>query len=344
LSAWRLLAPPHTLGIAAPSAPAASLSASASHAVACSFFPCDAAAAPTSTTNTTTATLATSTTNTTIATTAATTATATTTTAGSSLRCLHRRLSLHHQQPHHLTKQLHQHHSHQQRSLHYHHRNHPAQQHVLPHQHQQRRSMFIQTLTTPNPASLMFNPGRPILSSPPPSTSSSPSTSSPSEDQPLSQSSIEFSSARAALASPLAIALFRIDGVARVFLGGDFVTVTKTEESSWDLLKPEIFAALMDFFASGQPVLNPQTEAAAAGGEQQPAEDESETVLMIRELLETRIRPAVQEDGGDIDFVDFDEATGIVYLRMKGACSGCPSSSVTLKSGVENMLTHYIPE
>ncbi|CAI5462177.1 unnamed protein product [Closterium sp. Yama58-4] len=196
----------------------------------------------------------------------------------------------------------------------------------------------------------MFLPGRPILSSSPPSSSStsspsSSSSSSPSsEDQPSSQSSIEFSSARAALASPLAIALFRIDGVARVFLGGDFVTVTKTEESSWDLLKPEIFAALMEFFASGQPVLNPQAEAAAASGEQQPAEDESETVLMIRELLETRIRPAVLEDGGDIDFVDFDEATGIVYLRMKGACSGCPSSSVTLKSGVENMLTHYIPE
>lgn len=184
--------------------------------------------------------------------------------------------------------------------------------------HQQQRGMFIQTQPTPNPASLKFLPGSPVL---------------PGD-------TAEYSSARAALGSPLAIALFRIDGVARVFLGADFITVTKKDEASWDVLKPEVFAAVMDFYSSGKPVI----DAAAAEASSSSGEQDSEVVEMIKELLETRIRPAVQEDGGDIDFHNFDEETGVVTLRMRGACSGCPSSSVTLKSGVESMLMHYIPE
>lgn len=118
--------------------------------------------------------------------------------------------------------------------------------------------------------------------------------------------------------------------------------MTKSDEISWDLLKPQVFAAIMDFYASGQPLI--LDSAAAASMDTAIQEDDSETVAMIKELLETRIRPAVQDDGGDIEYVGFDPETGIVKLRMQGACSGCPSSSVTLKSGIENMLMHYVPE
>ncbi|KAL6494288.1 NifU-like protein 4, mitochondrial [Orobanche gracilis] len=131
-------------------------------------------------------------------------------------------------------------------------------------------------------------------------------------------------------------------GITRVFFGSDFVTVTKSEEISWDLLKPQIFAAIMDFYSSGQPLILDSTTAATT--DTAIHEDDSETVAMIKELLETRIRPAVQDDGGDIEYVGFDSDTGVVKLRMQGACSGCPSSSVTLKSGIENMLMHYVPE
>lgn len=159
----------------------------------------------------------------------------------------------------------------------------------------QRRTMFIQTQSTPNPSSLMFYPGKPVM-----------------------------------------------EGVVRVFFGSDFVTVTKSDDVSWDILKPEIFAAVMDFYSSGQPLfLDSQ---AAAAKDTAINEDDSETVAMIKELLETRIRPAVQDDGGDIEYCGFDPESGIVKLRMQGACSGCPSSSVTLKSGIENMLMHYVPE
>ncbi|KAI8005955.1 hypothetical protein LOK49_LG07G01476 [Camellia lanceoleosa] len=185
----------------------------------------------------------------------------------------------------------------------------------------QRRTMFIQTQSTPNPSSFMFYPGKPVME----------------------VGSADFPNARSAMNSPLAKALYGIDGITRVFFGSDFITVTKSEDAPWDILKPEIFAAIMDFYSSGKPLFwtlilqLPWTQLLVKY-------DDSEIVAMIKELLETRIRPAVQDDGGDIDYRGFDPDTGIVKLRMQGACSGCPSSSVTLKSGIENMLMHYVPE
>ncbi|KAG8067230.1 hypothetical protein GUJ93_ZPchr0005g15952 [Zizania palustris] len=184
----------------------------------------------------------------------------------------------------------------------------------------QRRGMFIQTQSTPNPQSLMFYPGKPVME----------------------VGSSDFPNARTAMTSPLAKAVFAIDGVTRVFFGSDFVTVTKAEETSWDYVKPEIFAAIMDFYSSGQPLFLDASTAASM--DTAIHEDDSEIVAMIKELLETRIRPAVQDDGGDIEYRGFDPESGIVKLKMQGACSGCPSSSVTLKSGIENMLMHYVPE
>ncbi|CAN6438941.1 unnamed protein product [Victoria cruziana] len=184
----------------------------------------------------------------------------------------------------------------------------------------QKRSMFIQTQSTPNPASLMFYPGKPVME----------------------VGSADFPSARSAMNSPLAKALFGIDGISRVFYGSDFVTVTKSEDASWDILKPEIFAAIMDFYTAGKPLFLDSEVASSV--DTAIHEDDSETVAMIKELLETRIRPAVQDDGGDIEYRGFDPDTGIVKLRMQGACSGCPSSAVTLKSGIENMLMHYVSE
>ncbi|CAA7013204.1 unnamed protein product [Microthlaspi erraticum] len=184
----------------------------------------------------------------------------------------------------------------------------------------QRRTMFIQTQSTPNPSSLMFYPGKPVME----------------------VGSADFPNVRSALGSPLAKSIYAIDGVVRVFFGADFVTVTKSDDVPWDILKPEVFAAVMDFYSSGQPLfLDAQ---AAAAKDTAINEDDSETVAMIKELLETRIRPAVQDDGGDIEYCGFDPESGIVKLRMQGACSGCPSSSVTLKSGIENMLMHYVTE
>ncbi|KAG0497283.1 hypothetical protein HPP92_001974 [Vanilla planifolia] len=184
----------------------------------------------------------------------------------------------------------------------------------------QKRSMFIQTQSTPNPSSLMFYPGKQVME----------------------VGSADFPNARAAMSSPLAKSIFAIDGITRVFFGSDFVTVTKSDEASWDFLKPEIFAAIMDFYSSGGTLfLDSNT---AASKDTAIHEDDSEIVAMIKELLETRIRPAVQDDGGDIEYRGYDEETGTVKLRMQGACSGCPSSSVTLKSGIENMLMHYVPE
>ncbi|KAF3597798.1 hypothetical protein DY000_02020239 [Brassica cretica] len=130
-----------------------------------------------------------------------------------------------------------------------------------------------------------------------------------------------------------------MEGVVRVFFGSDFVTVTKSDDVSWDILKPEIF---LDFYSSGQPLfLDSQ---AAAAKDTAINEDASETVAMVKELLETCIRPAVQDDVGDIEYCGFDPESGIVKLRLQGAYSGCPSSSVTLKSGIESMLMHYVPE
>lgn len=184
----------------------------------------------------------------------------------------------------------------------------------------QRRTMFIQTQSTPNPLSLMFYPGKPVME----------------------VGSADFPNARTAMNSPLAKALYGIDGITRVFYGSDFVTVTKSEDASWDFLKPEIFAAIMDFYSSGNPLF--LDSSTAASKDTAIHEDDSEIVAMIKELLETRIRPAVQDDGGDIEYIGFDPESGVVKLKMQGACSGCPSSSVTLKSGIENMLMHYVPE
>ncbi len=175
--------------------------------------------------------------------------------------------------------------------------------------------MFIQTELTPNPATLKFLPGRPVIDS----------------------GTANFTDpAVAAARSPLAERLFAVGGVTGVFLGSDFVTVSKDEESDWYQLKPAILGIIMEHFTAGRPVLL----AAEEGSES--AEADTEIVTQIKELLETRVRPAVAQDGGDIIFHDF--ADGVVYLHMQGSCSGCPSSTATLKAGIENMLRHYIPE
>ncbi|XP_017768704.1 PREDICTED: NFU1 iron-sulfur cluster scaffold homolog, mitochondrial-like [Nicrophorus vespilloides] len=180
------------------------------------------------------------------------------------------------------------------------------------------RSMFVQTQETPNPNSLKFLPGVQVLE--------------PGQ-------TMDFPTGQDAYCSPLGKHLFRVEGVKAVFLGPDFITVTKVDdETEWKLLKPEIFATIMDFFASGLPVLNEGTPNA----DTQVNEDDSETVQMIKELLDTRIRPTVQEDGGDIIFKGYED--GIVKLKMQGSCSNCPSSTVTLKNGVQNMMQFYIPE
>lgn len=181
------------------------------------------------------------------------------------------------------------------------------------------RSVFIQTQTTPNPSSLMFQPGRDVYA----------------------EGSKNFASAREAMASPLAKRLFNIDGVTNVFFGLDFVTVTKSEEADWETVKPQTFEAIMNFYASGEAVMD---ESALESSGTAIDEDDDETVAMIKELLETRIRPAVAEDGGDIVFKSFDHESGLVKVQLQGSCDGCPSSSVTLKSGIENMLMHYVPQ
>lgn len=183
------------------------------------------------------------------------------------------------------------------------------------------RSMFIEVHATPNINSLKFHPGRSVLK----------------------EGTFDFPNARASMKSPLAKALFRIDGVSAVFFGPDFVTVTKSSDDvPWGEMKPEIFSAMMDFFASGAPILDDGAQGAPS--DTLINEDDSEVVALIKELLDTRIRPAVQDDGGDISFVEFDEDTGVVIVQLQGACSTCSSSKVTLKSGVENMLMHYVPE
>ena len=178
--------------------------------------------------------------------------------------------------------------------------------------------MFIQTQDTPNPNSLKFLPGVKVL------------------EQGQTK---DFPNATEAYCSQLAKMLFRIEGVKSVFYGPDFITVTKLDEDvEWKLLKPEIFAVIMDFFASGMPILSENQPAA----DTQISEDDDEIVQMIKELLDTRIRPTVQEDGGDIVFMGFEE--GILKLKMQGSCTSCPSSVVTLRNGVQNMMQFYIPE
>jgi len=175
--------------------------------------------------------------------------------------------------------------------------------------------MFIQTEQTPNPATLKFLPGVTVMPS----------------------GTANFTTREATARSPLAERLFGLPEVNGVFLGGDFITITKTDDSDWFQVKPAVLAAIMEHFTTGQPVITgAATEAADGAGE------DDEVVSAIKELLETRVRPAVAQDGGDIIFEDF--ADGIVYLHMQGSCSGCPSSTATLKAGIENMLRHYIPE
>ncbi|HEX9789073.1 MAG TPA: NifU family protein [Kiloniellales bacterium] len=177
--------------------------------------------------------------------------------------------------------------------------------------------MFIQTEQTPNPATLKFLPGREVLGA----------------------GTADFTTAEAAVHSPLAQRLFAIQGVSGVFLGADFITVSKADGREWHLLKPAILGVVMEHFTAGRPVL---TAPASAAAEENVAEEDREVVAQIKELLDTRVRPAVAQDGGDIVFQGYDK--GVVFLHMQGACAGCPSSTATLKMGIENMLRHYIPE
>ncbi|MGR3662098.1 MAG: NifU family protein [Paracoccaceae bacterium] len=177
--------------------------------------------------------------------------------------------------------------------------------------------MFIQTESTPNPATLKFLPGQTVLAT----------------------GTADFPTSDAAGKSPLATRLFGVSGVNGVFFGSDFVTVTKAEEIEWEHIKPALLGAIMEHYQSGQPVM--EGDAADTGHAAHDGPD-SEIVDQIKELLDTRVRPAVAQDGGDITFHGFDR--GVVYLHMQGACAGCPSSTLTLKMGIENLLRHYIPE
>ncbi|XP_020635812.3 NFU1 iron-sulfur cluster scaffold homolog, mitochondrial isoform X1 [Pogona vitticeps] len=182
---------------------------------------------------------------------------------------------------------------------------------------QPARSMFIQTQDTPNPNSLKFIPGKPVLES----------------------RTMEFTSPASTYCSPLARQLFRIEGVKSIFFGTDFITVTKeSEDVDWNLIKPDIYATIMDFYSSGLPVITDE----APRSDTAPSEEDDEVVLMIKELLDTRIRPTVQEDGGDVIFKGFED--GVVQLKLQGSCTSCPSSIITLKNGIQNMLQFYIPE
>lgn len=176
-----------------------------------------------------------------------------------------------------------------------------------------KKNMFIQTESTPNPLTLKFVPGVDVMPT----------------------GTAFFTERAQATHSPLAQSLFAVDGVSAVFLGSDFITVTKTEAADWGNLKAHLLAAIMDHFVAGKPVLV---------GDSAPnvAADESDLVKQIRELIDTRVRPAVAQDGGDIIFRGYHD--GIVQLELHGACSGCPSSTITLKNGIENMLKHYVPE
>ena len=179
--------------------------------------------------------------------------------------------------------------------------------------------MFIQTEATPNPATLKFLPGCPVLG----------------------EGVADFPTRTSAAKSPLAQRLFDIEGVAGVMLGSDFITVTKSGHD-WPQLKPRVLGAIMEHFTRKLAIIEGETVQAAAREEYDPAD--AEIVVQIKELLETRVRPAVAQDGGDIVFRGFESKSGTVFLSMRGSCAGCPSSTATLKNGIENMLRHYIPE
>jgi len=177
--------------------------------------------------------------------------------------------------------------------------------------------MFIQTEATPNPATLKFMPGRPVLA----------------------EGTADYRTKADAAGSPLAQRLFEVEGVVGVFLGTDFISVTKGN-AEWQHLKPAILGAIMEHYLSGAPAAAGEGANDAAGINYDPKDEQ--IVQTIKELLETRVRPAVANDGGDITFQGFRD--GVVYLHMKGSCSGCPSSTATLKHGIENLLRHFIPE
>lgn len=178
--------------------------------------------------------------------------------------------------------------------------------------------MFIQTEQTPNPATLKFLPGREVMAA----------------------GVADFTEADASESSPLARRVFAVDGVTGVFLGSDFVTVTKAEGQDWYALKPAVLGALMEHFKSGDPVVSADAELAQEMVGESDVDDA--LVKQIKELIDTRVRPAVAQDGGDIIFQGFQK--GVVYLHMRGACAGCPSSTITLKNGIENLLRYYVPE
>ena len=173
--------------------------------------------------------------------------------------------------------------------------------------------MFIQTETTPNPATLKFLPGCTLME----------------------HGTANFPSVDSTARAPLAQKLFGIDGVTGVYIGTDFITVAKSDDLEWHVLKPPILGTLMEHISAGLPVVE-------SDGAEEATVDDDEVVTQIKELIDTRVRPAVAQDGGDIVFDSFRD--GVVYLHMQGACAGCPSSSATLKNGVENMLRHYVPE
>ena len=178
--------------------------------------------------------------------------------------------------------------------------------------------MFIQTERTPNPATLKFLPGEAVMSS----------------------GTADFRDVESAERSPLARRLFQVEGVTGVFFGGDFVSVSKSDDADWQLLKPVILGVIMEHFVAGHPLL--LGDAAETAGEETDDGVDAEIVGQIKELLDTRVRPAVAQDGGDIIYRGFQN--GVVMLQLQGSCQGCPSSTMTLKMGIENMLKHYIPE
>lgn len=175
--------------------------------------------------------------------------------------------------------------------------------------------MFIQTETTPNPSTLKFLPGEMVMGN----------------------GTANFTNKEDAKKSPLALALFSINNVEAVFFGSDFISVTKAESGNWDVLKTEILTTIMEHYVAGKPIMGESAAVKSTANE-----DDSEVVKQIRELIDTRVRPSVAQDGGDIIFHGFEN--GVVKLEMHGACSGCPSSTITLKNGIENMLKHYVPE
>lgn len=181
--------------------------------------------------------------------------------------------------------------------------------------------MFIQTEATPNPDTVKFLPGQPVAGV---------------------RGPFDYPDAASARTSLLARALFQVDGVARVFLGSDFVSISKAADHDWRHVKPMVLAAVMDHYMAGLPVVEEDVE--RPGDEPVYEGETAEIVNEIKELIETRVRPAVAQDGGDITFHRFDAETGVVHLSMRGACAGCPSSTLTLKQGIENMLRTYVPE